>query len=79
MDKVEIKNKMHEIYRKVYTQDINDDINLFLQSGDSVLHMSFATAIQDEFDVQFSMDEYEENTSINKLSALIMERRTCTR
>jgi hypothetical protein len=54
--------------------DIEDDENLFLKSGDSVLHMAFATFVRDSFKIELTMAEYESNTSLKKLTELIWDK-----
>ncbi|MCL2425147.1 MAG: acyl carrier protein [Oscillospiraceae bacterium] len=74
MDYNEIKAKVNEIYQTVHEQTIDDDDNLFLKCGDSVLHMSFAARIQSEFDVQFTAEEYEHHCTIAKICDLIKDK-----
>jgi len=74
MDMNKIKEDLHKAYQKIYQMDIEDEENLFLKSGDSVLHMAFASLVRDIFNVELTMEEYENNTSIQKLATLIFDK-----
>lgn len=74
MDMIKINEDLHKAYLKIYQMDIEDDENLFLKSGDSVLHMAFASLVRDTFNVVLTMEEYESNTSIQKLAVLISDK-----
>ncbi|MDR1639005.1 MAG: phosphopantetheine-binding protein [Clostridiales bacterium] len=69
-----IKADLHEAYKRIYEMDIEDSENFFLKSGDSVLHMAFASTVRDMFKVTLSMEEYESNTSLEKLADLIRKK-----
>lgn len=71
MNRDEIKDKLQKIFRDVIGQDdliISDSSNPDnIEEWDSLMHITILEAVQDEFGVNFSLDEMIEMDDVERI------------
>lgn len=79
MNRDEIKDKLQKIFRDVFGQDdliISDSSNTEnIEEWDSLTHITILEAVQDEFEVNFSLDEMIEMDDVERIINAIVAKK----